>query len=66
MGWIVLFGMFYSIVSLSQTFSLQSYESELLNQWLFSSKSVLWSNSIHLSMYLNTTGHSIINGTDVI
>jgi hypothetical protein len=65
MGWIIIFGLVYSLVAMSQTLALKNYESFLINQRLFSSRTVIWANAIHISMYLNSSGRTTLNGTDV-
>lgn len=62
MGWIIIFGLFYSIVAMSQILALKDYENLLLNQRLFSSRSVIWANAIHLSMYMHDSGREYVNG----
>lgn len=65
MGWILIFGMVYSIVVLSQNYALKNYESFLMQQWIFSGRSILWANSIHFSMSLIDNGKEKINGINI-
>lgn len=65
MGWIAIFGMVYSVVALSQTFALRNYESFLIDQWIFTSRSVIWANSIHFSYFLSSAGKDTIDGINI-
>ena len=63
--WVVIFGMIYSVVVLAQMFIVESYESFLKEQWIFSSRSIMWANSIHISWFLIDNGYETVNGINV-
>lgn len=66
MGWVVVFGILYSIFVTVQTLTLRNYESFLGYQWRFSANSILWANSVHISDFLLDSGKSSIQGVDVL
>ena len=49
MIWIIVFGTLFSIAVILLFVSLQNYERFITNQSIFSGRSILWANSIHIS-----------------
>lgn len=57
--------MIYSAVAITEIYLLENYEQFLKEQWMFSSRSILWANSIHISWYLLQSGHSNVQGISI-